>query len=195
MKISLASTSPRRRQILARLGIPFTVLPPRHKETIPSRTSSPQRLAVSSALAKARSVQAEVNEGLIIGVDTIVVLGTRILGKPESREDARRMLRSLSGRTHSVISGLAVIEMPDMKERTAFEATQVTFRRLKEVEIDRYVHTPEPYDKAGAYAVQGWAGRFINSIHGSYLNVVGLPLFRLLSLLHTLLGSERLPPA
>jgi septum formation protein len=175
----LASTSPRRRQLLRRLGMSFRIIPPLASEADVLRRNrhlSPRQFARECARAKALSVSDRVRSGLVIGVDTIVVLGDRIMGKPKHRADARAMLRALSGRTHEVVSGVAVVRRPGAKVRSAAESTRVTFRRLGDAEIDRYVATREPYDKAGAYAIQEQAGIFVSRVVGCYLNVIGLPV-------------------
>ncbi len=116
----------------------------------------------------------------------MVVAGGKILGKPGDLPTARRMLRTLSGRTHTVLTGLAVVRIPENEERIAVEKTRVRFARLSEKEIDSYLMTGEPYHKAGAYAIQGIAGRYVTRIEGCYFNVVGLPVARLWSLLREL---------
>ena len=127
---------------------------------------------------------------LLIAADTTVVLDGQILGKPRSTDDARRMLELFSGRTHSVVTGVTVIRLPEMERRQFVETTQVTFATLAPDEISRYLSTDEPYDKAGAYAIQGYAGRYIPRIEGCYFNVVGLPLARLMNALRELGWSE-----
>lgn len=130
------------------------------------------------ALSKALSVKNKTDDsGLIIAADTIVVLDGRVLGKPENEEDARKMLRSLSGRTHIVYTGVALIK--GGRHLKGFEATQVSFRNISDSEIDRYIASGEPMDKAGAYGAQGLAALFITRIDGDFFNVVGLPLCRL----------------
>jgi septum formation protein len=180
-RLYLASQSPRRRQLLRRLGLKFSVVKPDVTEDGPHRT--PREFAVRLAELKARSVLPRVSKGLILGVDTIVVLGSRILGKPRNKADARRMLRALSGRTHRVVSGMCLLEVPSMCCRKAAEVSRVTFRHLAAREIESYIATREPYDKAGAYAIQGQAGFFVERIEGDYFNIVGLPVARLLKLL------------
>jgi len=144
---------------------------------------APVRYAVACAKAKALSVAERTETGLVIGVDTIVVCGKQTLGKPRSRAEARRMLSMLSGRTHSVISGVAVVRMPGHNVRTASETTEVSFRKLGKNEIEEYVAGPEPYDKAGAYGIQEQAGIFVNRVSGCLLNVIGLPVPLLLRML------------
>ncbi|MBN2465239.1 septum formation protein Maf [candidate division WOR-3 bacterium] len=187
MHIYLASTSPRRRDLLRRLGIRFQLTTPAASETpeaVGHKTgSTPARFAVACARVKALSVAGRVNAGLVVGVDTVVVCGKQILGKPRSRAEARKMLGMLSGRTHSVISGVAVVRMPERRVLTAAETTAVSFRRLSTDEIERYISGPEPYDKAGAYGIQEQAGIFVSRVSGCLLNVVGLPVPLLLDLL------------
>jgi septum formation protein len=181
--IVLASDSPRRRQILARLGIRFRAVSPCWKEPEPGSSDNPLGYAESAAKAKARSVASLQDSGLVVGMDTVVALGSTILGKPRDKEDARRMLRRLSGRTHTVTTGVAVLRVPGCRTRTTSATSRVRFRRLERAEIEEYLETDEPYDKAGAYAVQGRAAVFVDWIEGSYLNVVGLPAASLLRLL------------
>ena len=187
MNIYLASTSPRRRDLLRRLGIRFQLMTPAASEApaaVGHRAGShPARYAVACAKAKALSVADRVGAGIVIGVDTVVVCGRQILGKPRSRAEARRMLGMLSGRTHSVISGLAVVRTPEHKVITASETTEVSFRKLGPEEIEQYIAGPEPYDKAGAYGIQEQAGIFVSRVSGCLLNVVGLPVPLLLKLL------------
>ena len=187
MNIYLASTSPRRRDLLRRLGMRFQVMTPVASEK-PGAVglkagSAPARYAVAYAKAKALSVAERVGAGLIIGVDTVVVCGRQILGKPRSRAEARKMLNMLSGRTHSVVSGVAVVRMPEREVLTASENTEVSFRKLGADEIERYIAGPEPYDKAGAYGIQEQAGIFVSRVSGCLLNVIGLPVPLLLDLL------------
>ena len=187
MNIYLASTSPRRRDLLRRLGMRFQVMTPVASEK-PGAVglkagSAPARYAVAYAKAKALSVAERVGAGLIIGVDTVVVCGRQILGKPRSRAEARKMLNMLSGRTHSVVSGVAVVRMPEREVFTASENTEVSFRKLGADEIERYIAGPEPYDKAGAYGIQEQAGIFVSRVSGCLLNVIGLPVPLLLDLL------------
>jgi septum formation protein len=186
MKLILASSSPRRAEILANAGLPFSVLSSAVDES-PHPGEAPSALAQRLANAKADLVAARaVGPAIIIGADTVVVLGDKILGKPGSPEDARQMLRQLSGRTHSVLTGVALIRLPDGERRQFIESTLVHFRSITEEEISYYLATGEPYDKAGAYAIQGRAGRYIPRIEGCYFNVVGLPLSRVLTELQSL---------
>lgn len=179
MTLWLASTSPRRRELLRRLGVRFRLLEPSASEADilkANRHLSPRRFAIECARAKALSVTSSASPGFVLGVDTIVVLDGRIMGKPRTRADARRMLTALSGRTHRVISAVAVARLPEARIRTGAEVTSVAFRRLAASEIERYIATREPYDKAGAYGIQERAGVFVRRVAGCYLNVIGLPV-------------------
>jgi septum formation protein len=185
MKIVLASASPRRAEILRNAGIPFEV-----RALIFDETRRPGELRGDYvrrlALGKARTAAAQYREPddcLFIGADTIVVAGDEILGKAESEADARRMLRLLSGSVHEVHTGVAIVRRPGSQEAVIDETTRVNFEPLSDDEIEQYIATGEPFDKAGAYAIQGIAGRYITRIDGCYFNVVGLPLARLWSLL------------
>jgi septum formation protein len=186
MKLILASSSPRRAEILANAGLPFSVLSSAVDES-PYPGEAPAALVQRLANAKADLVMARtVGPAIILAADTVVVLDDKILGKPGSIEDARHMLQQLSGRTHSVLTGVTLLRLPDGERRQFIESTLVHFRPIAEEELSSYLTTEEPYDKAGAYAIQGQAGRYIPRIEGCYFNVVGLPLSRVLSELKTL---------
>jgi septum formation protein len=177
----LASASPRRAELLREAGLAFHVLPVEVDESPRPGESARQmvrRLAEEKArLAAARIACADAGSpALILAADTTVVLDGEILGKPGSADDARRMLRRLSGRTHEVITGVALLHMPDGRLRVEDETTQVTFAPLGDTDIEAYVSSGEPMDKAGAYAIQGGAARFVTGVEGSYSNVVGLPV-------------------
>jgi septum formation protein len=190
MKLILASSSLRRAEILTNAGLQFSVLSSAVDES-PLPSEKPEALVLRLANAKAELAAARaVGPAIIVAADTIVLLDDRVLGKPRSAEDARHMLRQLSGRTHSVLTGVALIRLPDNRHRQFTESTLVHFRPISEEELTAYLDTEEPYDKAGAYAIQGLAGRFIPRIEGCYFNVVGLPLSHLLSELHSLGWSE-----
>ena len=187
MRLILASSSPRRAQILRDAGIAFDVVAPNVDESYrpgESAVARVTRLAESKARGAAREVS---GPALIAGFDTEVVLGERIFGKPATPDDAREMLRALSGQTHNVITGVALVTSG--KARIEHEVTRVTFATLSEAEITDYVATGEPLGKAGAYAVQGRGGRFVTRIEGCYFNVVGLPLARFCRLWQEM-GSE-----
>jgi septum formation protein len=190
MKLILASASTRRAKILQDAGISFAVLSSAVDET-PYPGETPQQVVERLADAKADLVAARaVGPAILIAADTVVVLDSHILGKPRSTDEARRMLELFSGRTHSVITGVSLLRLPEMDRRRFVETTLVHFARLSRDEITRYLATAEPYDKAGAYAIQGHAGRFIPRIEGCYFNVVGLPLARLTAALRELGWSE-----
>jgi nucleoside triphosphate pyrophosphatase len=190
MRLILASSSPRRAQILRDAGLVFSIISSAVDET-PIPGEAPGELVLRLANAKAELVAARsVGPSIVVAADTVVVLEGQILGKPRSTDDARHMLEKLSGRTHSVVTGVSLIRLPDVEQRAFVETTLVHFDRLSANEITRYLATDEPHDKAGAYAIQGRAGRYIPRIEGCYYNVVGLPLARLLSELHELGWSE-----
>jgi septum formation protein len=190
MKLILASASARRAEILRDAGLSFVVLSSAVDET-PYQNESPHDLVERLASAKAELAAARaIGPVIIIGADTVISLDGLILGKPRSSDDARHMLEKLSGRTHSVVTGVALIRLPDSERRTFVESTLVHFAALSPEQITRYLATGEPHDKAGAYAIQGHAGRFIPRIEGCYFNVVGLPLSRLYHALIDLGWSE-----
>jgi septum formation protein len=193
MKLILASTSPRRAEILRDAGLNFVVMSSAVDET-PFPEESPQQLVQRLASAKAELVAARaVGPAIVIAADTVVTLDGRIMNKPRSTDDARHMLEQLSGRTHSVLTGVSLIRLPDIEHRHFIETTLVHFSQLSDEDIAAYLATAEPYDKAGAYAIQGRAGRYIPRIEGCYFNVVGLPLARLLASLLELGWSDDLP--
>lgn len=190
MKLVLASASPRRAEILRSAGFPFLVLSSAVDET-PIPNESPQELVLRLAAAKAELAAARaVGPAIVIAADTVVTLEGMILGKPRTTEDARQMLEKLAGKTHSVITGVTLIRLPDVERREFYETTRVQFGALDAEEIVRYLSGGEPFDKAGAYAIQGRAGRYIPRIEGCYYNVVGLPLARLCQALADLGWSE-----
>jgi septum formation protein len=190
MKLILASSSPRRAEILRDAGLSFSVLSSAVDETpIPGET--PEQLVQRLADAKGELVAARaIGPAIVLSADTVVVLDGQILGKPRSTDEASRMLELFSGRTHSVITGVTLLRLPDMERRQFVETTLVHFANLSSDEISRYLATEEPYDKAGAYAIQGRAGRYIPRIEGCYFNVVGLPLARVIATLQELGWSE-----
>ena len=179
MKLILASSSPRRAEILHDAGISFSVLSSAVDESaVPGET--PQQHVQRLADAKGELVAARaVGPAIILAADTVVVLDGQILGKPRSTDEGRRMLELFSGRTHSVITGVTLLRLPEMERRQFVETTLVHFSKLSREDISRYLATAEPYDKAGAYAIQGHAGRYIPRIEGCYFNVMGMPLARL----------------
>ncbi|MGH9738416.1 MAG: Maf family protein [Candidatus Acidiferrales bacterium] len=189
MRLVLASASPRRAEILRNAGIAFDVQAalideaPRAGELAGDYV---RRLAFEKARAAANEIaerQGTSDDTIFIGADTTVVVDGEIFGKPESEVDAQRMLRLLSGRVHEVHTGLAVVRSPGAWERVAEEITRVTFAKISDEEVESYIATGEPFGKAGGYAVQGLAGRYVTRIEGCYFNVVGLPLALLYSML------------
>ncbi|HEX30513.1 TPA: septum formation inhibitor Maf [Candidatus Poribacteria bacterium] len=178
-RLILASGSPRRADLLRQIGLEFEVIPSDIDEDEISG-DSPQQRALNAALAKAMDVARKVGDGIVIGADTIVLLEGKILGKPSSPEEAVRMLTLLSGKTHQVITGVALIDVSSMKVESWTETTFVTFRVLSNDEIIEYVKTGIPLDKAGAYGIQDKAAAFVKRIEGCYFNVVGLPLAALI---------------
>src|SRR6516164_5966478 len=190
MKLILASASPRRAEILREAGVPFAVMSSAVDETV-YPGEAPINLVQRLADAKADLVAARaVGPVIVIAADTVVVLEGQVLGKPRSTDDARHMLERLSGRTHSVLTGVSLVRLPDAERRQFSENTLVHFTRLTEEDISDYLATEEPYDKAGAYAIQGRAGRYIPRIEGCYFNIVGLPLSHTLAALHELGWTE-----
>ena len=177
MGIILASQSPRRRELLERMGISqFDVLPAKGEErSDPSLT--PAQLVEELSRQKAAEIAAAHPDALIISADTVVAVDGTVLGKPRDREDSARMLELLSGREHTVYSGLTVCQQGRFV--TQHEATAVRFRPLTQADIANYISTGEPMDKAGSYGIQGWGCTLVEGISGDYYNVVGLPVCRL----------------
>jgi septum formation protein len=188
MKLILASQSPRRRQLLESLDMVFRVERPDSEEITPDGERV-DHVMESNALAKAQSVVscARDPEEIIIGADTLVILDGEALGKPKDKRAALKTLKKLSGRTHEVLTGLALIS-ERFGTRTSVHRSQVTFHELAPAEIEAYCDIVEPYDKAGSYAVQGAGALFISKIEGSYTNVMGLPIEGLLKELSELTG-------
>jgi septum formation protein len=182
MRLILASASPRRAEILTDAGISFDIMPVHVDETPLADESAEamcRRLADHKAQEAAERLATLQEPAVVIAADTTVEIDGHILGKPASRDDAREMLRRLSGKTHRVLTAIALIRLPDGMKQADLESTSVRFSPLSADEIDEYVATGEPMDKAGGYAIQGRAGRYIERIEGCYFNVVGLPLARL----------------
>jgi len=180
--IILASASPRRQALLRALGVEHRAVPSRAAESGPLPAGA-LRLTETLAYAKAADVATRTDTGLILGADTIVECEGRLLGKPRDPDEARRLLRQLSGRAHLVVTGLAVVEAGGRRTEIGHEVTEVRMRSLADAEIEAYVRTGEPLDKAGGYAIQGGALAFVEGIRGSYTNVMGLPLGKLRGLL------------
>ena len=192
MKLILASASARRAEILHDAGLSFSVISSAVDET-PMPGESAAELVQRLADAKAELVSARaVAPAIVIAADTEVVLDGHVMGKPRTSEDARQMLMKLSGRTHSVLTGVTLVRLPDAEQRRFVETTRVHFAPIPDEEITRYLASGEPFDKAGSYAIQGRAGRFVPRIEGCYFNIVGLPLARLCQELSELGWSEDL---
>lgn len=172
----LASTSPRRRELLQQLGVPFAVVPPRDVPEVQRPGEVPQAMAERLALAKAESVAQMRPDARVLGSDTIVVCEGVVFGKPLDDTDAARMLRLLCGRTHDVITAVALVCMADGMRTVQSDTARVTLRPLVDEEIAAYVATGEPTDKAGAYAAQGIGRQLIAHIEGDETTVIGLPL-------------------
>ena len=179
-RVVLASGSPRRRDLLNLIGIEHEVRPANIDETMRPR-EVPRRHAERLAREKASAVAMRDPDLITIGADTVVVINRKVLGKPADADDAARMLRMLSGREHTVITAVAVSR--GRKLRSAIEEVRVKFRRLRDDEIEAYVATGEPMDKAGAYGIQGYGATIVERIEGDYFAVMGLPLMRLVGLM------------
>ena len=174
-RLVLASQSPRRKELLEILGVPFSIVVPATDET-PRLGESPEDYVVRVARDKAREVAFRVKESTVVAADTVVTIDLEILGKPHDRADAVRMLSRLSGRDHEVFTAVCVINQLNGVVREGLEKTSVSFRKLSRQEIEDYLERENVLDKAGAYAIQGFASVFIPRISGSYSNVMGLPL-------------------
>ena len=174
-RIVLASASPRRKELLEQIGVRFEVEPTEYDEETTS-SSEPRKMARELSLGKARAAARKHRKALIIAADTLVVLGGRVFGKPHTNAQAREMLRALNGRTHSVVTGFTILDTESGKVLSRSVETEVHMRKLTPKEIDSYVRTKEPLDKAGGYAIQGWGVVLVDRIEGDYSNVVGLPL-------------------
>jgi septum formation protein len=181
-RLILASNSPRRRYLLEQAGLTFTVIPSRFDESSLS-LSTPEIYTKALAEAKAADVSKAYPESWVIGADTIVVINDTILGKPDSKEHARNMLKCLSGKTHQVYTGYCICCFAKEKSFLNTVKTDVLFKNLSDNEIEWYINTSEPFDKAGAYAIQGLGTFIVKSIKGSYTNVVGLPVCEVIEFL------------
>ena len=181
--IILASASPRRAEILNQLGLDFELIPSEVSETIPNQSAFPNDLVTKLAWRKASNVAGKIERGLVIGADTLVVLGETIFGKPSDSDEAVKMLSILNGKTHSVYTGIAMIQVPSGQTEVGYSKTKVKFKTFSLEEIRFYVATGEPLDKAGAYGIQGKGGVLVEAIEGCYFNVVGLPLSKLADML------------
>jgi septum formation protein len=178
MKFILASSSPRRRELLLRLQTPFDIILPDVDESIIPPEGSPETYCTALAELKANDISQHYPNNLVIGSDTIVVLDNNIMGKPEDKAMAQNMLETLSGKTHHVYTGVC-LKWADKNIHHLFaEITMVTFRELSEADINHYIESCPPYDKAGSYGIQDWSAVFVQEIKGCYDNVVGFPISR-----------------
>jgi septum formation protein len=185
----LASASPRRRFLLELVGFEFEVVEPSVNED-DHADEDPVTHVLRLSDLKARSVARGLDSGLVVGGDTIVVLGEEILGKPRDENEAFGMLRRICGEWHVVYTGLAVVDAASGRAASGYETTRVKIRKMSPGEIRAYIATGEPMDKAGSYGIQGYGAAIVEAVEGCYFNVVGLPLVRLLSLLRQLDGQS-----
>jgi septum formation protein len=177
-RIILASASPRRKEILQKTGLAFTVEESGYEENNGAGIG-PRELAVNHSIGKAMDIMPKYNDALIIAADTIVVLGKRVFGKPKNRIEAADMLSQLSGRAHTVITGFTILDTDTGKKFSKAVETRVYFKKLDNNEIKTYIRSKEPMDKAGAYGVQGLGAVIVRKIEGDFFNVMGLPLCEL----------------
>lgn len=175
-KIILASASPRRRELFTVITDDFEIIPSNAEETVPDGISALEQAEYLAGI-KASDIAKKHPDRVVIGADTCVVADKEVLGKPKNKADAERMLRLLSGKTHRVITGCAICK--GNKFTSFSNITEVEFYPLSDIEIEEYINTLEPYDKAGGYGIQGKAGLFVKGIKGDYFNVVGLPVSQL----------------
>ena len=188
-RIILASASPRRKELLEQVGAEFEIIPAVGEEIITD--SSPQQAVLDLAAQKAAEVAAKVREdAIILGADTVVAFGDKILGKPKNEADAKQMLSLLSGKTHSVYTGVSIVvrQSGESQSYSFYEETEVTMYPLSEQQILSYIRTKEPMDKAGSYGIQGKGAVFIEKIQGDYNNGVGLPIARVFRTLEEVCG-------
>jgi septum formation protein len=177
-QVILASASPRRSELLKDIGVEFTVVPADAEEVQPGHLT-PHEIAQVNAYRKARVVAKRYPDPLVIGADTIVCLGSRIFGKPVDGAEARKMLAQLQGKTHQVITGVCLVQLSARRQKLFAVSTTVIFRPLTAAQIQEYLKSINPLDKAGAYAIQEHGDKIVEKINGSFSNVVGLPLERL----------------
>lgn len=176
MKLILASASPRRQELISLITNEYVCNPSGVEEVIPDGIAVSQ-IPLCLALQKAKAVAKDFPDDIVVGCDTAVILKDEVLGKPKDKEDARRMMKALSGKVHQVITGCALVK--DEKSLGFSNVTEVEFFELSDEEIEEYINTSEPYDKAGGYGIQGKASLFVKGIKGDYFNVVGLPVAEL----------------
>lgn len=181
-KLFLASASPRRKELLELIGLDFEVVPSDYEENL-NLKNNPAGIVRNLALGKAKNVAEKVENGIVIGSDTVVVLKGKILGKPKTKEDAKEMLNDISDRKLEVYSGVALVEAESNRFLTDYVVSEVKIKKLSKEEIENYVASGEPLDKAGAFGIQGKGALIVKSIKGDYFNIVGLPLFKLSEML------------
>lgn len=177
-KLFLASTSPRRHKLAKVMGLDFEIISSNYKEDM-SLKLSPSKLVMMFAEGKASEAASRFKKGIIIGVDTICTIDNHILGKPKNKEDAFRILKLQSGKTVEVYSGICLIDLYKNRKILDHEVSRVRMRRLSDSEIERYIATGEPMDKAGAIAIQGLGSIFVSSIEGCYFNIEGFPIYNI----------------
>ncbi len=180
--IYLASSSPRRRELLEQIGLPYTIVSFDVDESL-SPGLSPVEQVIALSQRKAGAAASISSEGIVIAADTVVVLDGQVLGKPANEAEALTMLERLQGNVHEVLTGITLLELAGDRVFSDFERTEVQMRDVSRDELMRYIATKEPFDKAGSYGVQGLAAVFVAGIRGCYFNVVGLPLFKLTQML------------
>lgn len=180
--IILASASPRRKDLLEKIGLKFKIVKSDCKETI-DMNLNPHSLAQKLSLEKARIVAKKYKSAIIIAADTLVILDNRIIGKPKDKKDARETLKLLSNRVHSIITGFTIIDSSSGKSVSKSEETKVFMKKITDREIDSYIKTGEPFGKAGSYAIQEKGSMFIEKIEGDFFNAVGLPIYSLIKAL------------
>ena len=192
MNIILASKSPRRADLLRKAEIPFVqVNPPEHAETENTDNTDIRFLAVENALRKAESVSSSYPDSIVIGADTIVISPDgRIFGKPDTEDEAFSILSALSGTTHSVVTGVALIVASQEIKETHMEETKVTMKNMSGEDIRSYIADDKPFDKAGAYAIQEGGDRFIDKVDGDFSNVVGLPVYKVAEMIEEVISKQ-----
>ena len=187
MEIILASNSKRRKELLKKINLKFKVVVSNFNEdSILENHRNPEKYCLELAFKKAGTVSKQLKNDLIIGADTIVYHKNKIIGKPKSRIDAFNYLSTLSNSTHSVYTGVSILNTKLNLKKSLIDETKVTFNKLNNSEINYYIDNHDPYDKAGAYGIQGWSSVFVKKIDGCFYNVVGLPLPKFYKLFNTL---------
>ncbi|MBI3588432.1 septum formation protein Maf [Candidatus Micrarchaeota archaeon] len=188
--IVLASNSPGRRHVLEREGIAFTVVPSEGVEEMMDASVPVEEMVVRNALAKAREVASRAKGGIILGADTVVCCGNKLIGKPKGRNDAEKILLELSGKWHEIITGIALVDAAGGKAVSGVGKTRIRFRKLNAAEVRHYIDTGEWEGKAGGYAIQGKGSALIEKWEGSFTNAIGLPVEKLPELEKELGGKK-----